>query len=121
MQADVLFFWLKVALSAFVIAGASSLAGRYPTLAGFVTALPLATILALSFAYMQTGDGENTAKYGLSILVAIPASLLFFLPLLFYGRFKGSFWPYMGAGIALLYVSYFVQKFLAERLIDRTL
>lgn len=121
MPTETLLFALKVFISAVVIAGTSSLAGRYPTLAGFVVALPISTILALSFTYWQTGSGETAAKFGLSILVAIPASLLFFLPLLFYGRFKGSFWPYMGAGVALLYVSYFVQKALAERLIDRTM
>jgi hypothetical protein len=117
MAPDTWIFLAKMLISALVIAGASSLAGRSPVLAGYLTALPLTSILVLSFAYAQSGDGENTSKYAVSILTAIPMSLLFFVPFLFYGRLKGPFWGYMAVGIGLLYGGFFVQRAIAARLI----
>ena len=72
--------------------------------------------MALSFAYAQSGNGEGAAKYALAVMVAVPVSLLFFVPFFFYGRWKGSFWLYLGTGVALLYVGFFIQRFLAAKL-----
>lgn len=106
-------------LSALIIAVASGLAKQNPVLAGFITALPLSSILALSAAYLQTGDGEATSRYATSILVALPASLLFFVPFLLYPRFKGNFWLYLLSGIALLTVSHQLHKLVMARLLGR--
>jgi hypothetical protein len=107
----------KTLFSALVIAGLSSLATRFPVLAGYLVALPLTTIMTLSFTYAQSGSGEQTAKFALSILAAIPISLLFFVPFLFYSRFKGSFWLYMLAGLVLIYGGFFLHRAIAGRVI----
>lgn len=117
MDRELLLFVGKTLLSAVLIAGLSSLATRFPVLAGYLIALPLSTLLALSFTYAQSGDGETTAKFALSILSAIPISLLFFVPFLFYPRFKGSFWLYLLAGVGLLFVGHFLHRAIATRLI----
>ncbi|MNT92637.1 hypothetical protein D3C72_2339570 [compost metagenome] len=49
------------------------------------------------------------------MLSAIPLSVMFFVPFLFYSRFKGSFWLYLLAGIGLLYVGFFVHRAIAAR------
>ncbi|HEY9854166.1 MAG TPA: hypothetical protein V6D05_00425 [Stenomitos sp.] len=118
MDRDVLWFGIKVLCSALIIAGASGLSTRSPLLAGYITALPLMSILALSFAYLQNGNGEAASRYAVSVLAAIPASLLFFVPFLFYSRLKGSWWLYLAAGIALLYVGSFLQRAIASRLLS---
>lgn len=118
MDREVLWFGTKLLISALVIAGASTLSTRQPVLAGYITALPLISILALSFAYLQNGSGEATSRYAVSILAAIPASLLFFVPFLFYTRLKGSWWWYLAAGIALLYLGSFLQRAIATRLVS---
>ena len=48
-----MFFIFKILLSAIVIAGASWLSGKYPKLAGFIIALPLATLIALVLSYTE--------------------------------------------------------------------
>ena len=115
MEQAALWFWGKTLFSALFIAGVSSLATRYPVLAGYLTALPLTTILVLSMTYMQTGDGSAAARTGLAIFAALPLTLTFFLPFLFYERFKGHFWLYMLAGLTLLYLGSFVHRALAAR------
>ncbi|MNK51491.1 hypothetical protein D3C87_704000 [compost metagenome] len=116
MDRELALFLGKTLFSALLIAGLSSLATRFPVFAGYLVALPLATILSLSFTYAQTGNGAQASTFALSILSAIPISLLFFLPFLFYARFKGSFWLYLLAGVALLYAGFFVHRAIASRL-----
>ena len=118
MSPDTLFFIAKTLIDALVVAAASSLANRQPVLAGYITALPLVTILALSFAYAQSRDGAEVAKYAVSILISIPITVVFFLPFLLYSRLKGPFWLYILAGVGLLYLGGFVQRFLAARLLS---
>lgn len=117
MDRELVLFLGKTVFSALLIAGISSLATRFPVLAGYLIALPLSTLLALSFTYAQTGSGEQAARFALSVLSAIPVSLTFFIPFLFYSRFKGSFWFYILAGLVMLYAGFFVHRAIASRLI----
>lgn len=115
MESSVLWFWGKTLFSALFIAGVSSLATRHPVLAGYLTALPLTTIMVVSMTYMQTGDASAATRYALAIFAALPLTLMFFAPFFLYDRLKGNFWLYMLAGLALLYLGSFVHRALAER------
>ena len=86
MDRELALFLGKTMFSAVLIAALSSLATRFPLLAGYLVALPLTTILTLGFTYAQTGNGEQASTLALSVLTAIPISLLFFVPFLFYSR-----------------------------------
>jgi hypothetical protein len=73
-------FFFKIVLSALVIAAASWLSGKYPKLAGFIIALPLATLIALVLSYTEHKNAETTITFAKSILIGVPASYLFFFP-----------------------------------------
>ena len=73
-----MFFFFKIALSALVIAAASWLSGKYPKLAGFIIALPLATLIALVLSYTEHKNAETTITFAKSILIGVPASYFFF-------------------------------------------
>ncbi len=99
---------LNTLVSALVIGGAAWLSRRYPTTAGFLVALPLATMLVLPLAYLQHRDAGSVFDMARSILVALPITLLFFVPFLMRERF--SFWGAYAVGCALLPVGYFVHR-----------
>jgi hypothetical protein len=103
---------LKVALSALVISGASWLSGKRPELAGFIMALPLATLLVLPFSYMQYEDPAASVRFAQSIFLAVPLSLLFFIPFLLAARLQWDFWWLYLSGIALLAAGYFTHRWL---------
>ncbi|MFT5391133.1 MAG: hypothetical protein ACI8PT_001325 [Gammaproteobacteria bacterium] len=65
-------FALKMAIAATVIAFSSWLVGKKPELAGFVVALPLASLLALAFSYGEHRDSEASILFAKSILVGVP-------------------------------------------------
>ena len=107
-------FFGKVLLAALVIAFASWLSGKKPELSGFIIALPLASILALVFSYLEHKNTENSVIFAKSILVGVPVSYLFFLPFFFAKSLNMNFWLIYGLGILLLIIGYFVHKFIVN-------
>lgn len=103
-------FVLNLIISASMISFASWLSGRLPGLAGFMVALPLASLLVLPLSFREHGDPAATIELARSIFVAIPVSLLFFVPFLFSDRFGLSFWQAYGIGAAALPVGFFVHR-----------
>ena len=75
-----MFFFLKILFAAIVIAFASWLSGKKPELSGFLIALPLASLMALIFSYLEHKNPETSITFAKSILVGVPVSYLFFLP-----------------------------------------
>ena len=103
---------LKIVISASVIAFASWLSGKKPELAGFIIALPLATLLALPFSYAQYADPQASIRFAQSILAAVPLSLVFFLPFLLADKIPLGFWGLYGLGLALLVGAYFMHRWI---------
>jgi len=104
------FVVFKIILSASIIAGISWYAGKNPPLAGFLIALPIISILAISFSYFQYRDIEKINQFASSILVSIPLSLLFFVPFILNRWLKWSFFPVILSGLILLFVGYLIHS-----------
>lgn len=105
----------KTFLAALIITFCSWLAHRRPELAGYITALPLISVLALAFNAVQFDDASKTVLYARSIITAVPISLLFFLPFfLTEGRSAASFWMAWGSGLFLLGGGYFLHQWIMK-------
>ena len=99
-------FFYTVTISVLVITFASWLSGRFPVTAGFVVALPITTLLVLPLSYLQHGSPDNSVLLAKSIFLAVPISLLFFVPFVFYERVGLSFWQAYALGIVFLIVGF---------------
>jgi hypothetical protein len=100
----------KILIAASVISLSSWLAGRQPRLAGFLIALPISSMLALVLFQVEYRDPIRAVAFAKSILVAVPLSLLFFVPFLLAERLRWDFWGLYVAGIVLLAAGYFAHK-----------
>ncbi len=103
-------FAINVVVSACMISLASWLSGRYPTTAGFMVALPLASMLVLPLSYVEHQSSENSFLLAKSIFVAIPVSLLFFIPFLLSSKYPLSFWQAYGLGCIALPIGYVIHR-----------
>ena len=99
-------FLVKTLISGLVIAFSSWLAGRKPVLAGFIVALPLVSILSVVLSYWEYRDMEEINRFAVSILVAVPLSLTFFIPFVFNRWFKMSFPITFALAIGCLALAY---------------
>lgn len=106
----------KTLLAAVLISFVSWLSGKKTGLAGFLTALPLTTLLALAFSHMEWGNAKQSVEYAKSVFVAIPVSLLFFVPFLLAQKLNLGFWTCYFSGVALLGLGYFIHNFVIKAL-----
>lgn len=106
----------KVILSAGIISFVSWLSGKKLGLAGFLTALPTTTILALAFSQFEWSDSKQSVDFAKSVFYAIPVSLSFFVPFLFAEKFNLNFWTCYITGISFLVIGYFVHQFIVNSL-----
>lgn len=111
-----IFTALKITIAACVIAFASFLSGKKPELAGFITALPLVSILAIAFSYIQYQDPTTTAQYARSIIFAVPISWLFFTPFFFIEKWDLNFWIAYGIGLGFLVAGYFLHQLIMKNM-----
>jgi hypothetical protein len=73
-----------------------------------LVALPVATMLVLPLAYLQHRDAGSVFDMARSILIALPITLLFFIPFLMRDRLP--FWGAYAIGCALLPLGYFLHR-----------
>jgi hypothetical protein len=95
-------FLVKVLISALVIALASELAKRDSFWGALLVALPLTSILAISWLYAETRDNLLVTRFARDIFLLVPGSLLFFLPFLLETKTRLGFVPNLLAGLVLL-------------------
>ncbi|MDB9776126.1 hypothetical protein OAB63_00025 [Alphaproteobacteria bacterium] len=103
-------FVFKVLFAALMIAFASWLSGKKPELAGFIIALPLASILVLAFSYIEHKNIETSVLFAKSIALGVPISYLFFLPFFLYKQINFNFWIIYIIGILLIVAGFFIHK-----------
>ena len=79
-----LYYLIKLVMSALLIVAVSELAKRQPAWAGALASLPLVSLLAIVWLYVDTRSTLRVTELSLSIFWLVLPSLLFFvaLPLL---------------------------------------
>ena len=107
-------FVLKALFSGMIIAFASWLAGRRPGLAGFIVALPLVSMLSILLSYWQYRDMVKINQFAVSILTAVPLSLLFFVPFLLNRWFKFHFVPTYALAVGCVFAAYILHSFILK-------
>jgi hypothetical protein len=105
---------LKTLISAGIITFVSWLSGHKTALAGFITGLPITTLLALGFSHIEYKNPSQSVAFAKSIFVAIPVSLLFFIPFLVAEKFNLGFWTCYLSGLILLGFGYFLHQFIMK-------
>ena len=98
-----LYYCIKLFVSAAIIVAVSELAKRQPGWAGALASLPLVSLLALLWLYADTRDTRQVAELSMSIFWLVLPSLIFFLalPLLLRQGF-GFTWSMLLAIVAML-------------------
>jgi hypothetical protein len=95
-------FVVKVLASAVVIAAASEVAKRHPFWGAAIVALPLTSMLAMSWLYAETRDNALLTQFARDIFVIVPVSLVFFLPFWLEQKTQFGFLANMFLGVGLL-------------------
>lgn len=110
------FYIVKVAVTVAVIIVATEIAKRESFWAALLMSLPVTSLLAFFWVYVETGDAERVAALSHGIFwMFLPSMVLFVvLPLLL--RAGVGFWPSLGVSCAATIAAYAVMIPLLEAL-----
>ena len=99
-------FLIKVIVSALVIALASELSKRFTLFGAILVSLPLTSILALTWLYLDTREKQPVIDLSVGIFWAVLPSLVFFAALAFLLRTPLGFGWAMVLSCAIMVVAY---------------
>ena len=101
---------VKISVTTLIITFASWLSQKKPELAGFIIALPMASLIALAMGHLKHGDAHISIIFAKSILIGVPVSYLFFVPFFLPSASKYGFWLLYVIGILLLGCGYLIHR-----------
>ncbi len=93
-----------------IIGIAAEVAKRNPFWGAILIALPLTSILAMSWLYADTRDNALLTQFARDIFVVVPVSLVFFVPFLLETKTRLGFIANMCVGLTLLAVGVWVLR-----------
>ncbi len=96
---------LNGAAAGFIVVVVSEVARRYPRVADVILAVPLVVFAVYAVMYLRTPNLAPISRMARQMLVLVPLSLTFFVPLAFADRLHLSFWPAFALGLALVTVA----------------
>lgn len=96
-------FWyvLRVAIVAVIVVAVAEISKRSPRLGAVLLSLPIMSILAFQFSWLQHHDLPSVSRMARDTLILVPLSLPFFVPFALAGRLGLGFWECFTAGLAL--------------------
>ena len=74
-----MYIFLKILLTALIVVAISEISRRSTIIAGIFASIPLTSLLAIIWIYIDTNDLENIKNLSGNILLMIPPSLTFFI------------------------------------------
>ncbi len=77
-------YFIKIILSAVLIVLISEISKRTSFWGGLIASLPITSLLAIIWLYIDTGDKEKVSKLSINIFWFVLPSLLFFITLPFF-------------------------------------
>jgi hypothetical protein len=92
---------LRVAIVAIIVVTVAEVSKRSPRLGAVLLSLPIMSILAFQFSWLQHRDMPTLSRMARDTLVLVPLGLPFFAPFALAQRLGWSFWTCLAAGIAL--------------------
>lgn len=106
-----LYVTIKVLLTSVLVVAVSEAAKRSTFFGALIASLPLTSILAMVWLYVDTGDTEKIARLSHGVFWLVLPSLVLFLSLPILLRAGLGFYASLGSSIALTIGAYFAMLY----------
>lgn len=107
---------VKALISGLIVAAASEVARRWPTVGGLIVSLPLVSLLAFVWLWNDTADTGRVAALSISTFWFFLPSMPLFLILPWLLRSGVGFWAAFALGVAITAILYLAMFWAAPRL-----
>ena len=96
---------VRVAVVAVIVVSVAEISKRSPRLGAVLLSLPIVSILAFLFSWVQHHDLPAISRMAKDTLVLVPLGLPFFIPLACAAHFGWNYWLSLLAGMLLATIS----------------
>ena len=111
-----LYIGLKLIITAVVVVGVSEIAKKSSTFAAMLAALPLTSILAMVWLYIDTNDSQKIVELSYGIFWLVLPTLLFFILLPVLLKNHLGFWPSMVISGVIMIAFYLAFAFFGRKI-----
>jgi hypothetical protein len=112
----VLYYVLKFTISALLIVAISEISKRYSLTAGILASLPLVSVLAMIWLYIDTSSVEKVSQLSTSIFWMVLPSLSLFIMLPLLLKSKVSFYPALTVSALVMVLLYYLMIVILKKL-----
>lgn len=109
-------YGLKVLLTAVVVVTVAEIGKRSSLWGAVLASLPLTSLLAFVWLYLDTSSTQNVAALATSIFWLVLPSLVLFIALPLLLKANVPFWPSLAAACAMTVAAYFAMVWILGRL-----
>lgn len=109
-----MFVIVKVILSGILIGIVTEISKRFPTYGGIVAALPLISLLSITWLYVQGEQVPTLIKFTSGVLYGLPGTAVILLILYISLKHSASLSASIGFGISGWLIFLFIQKYIAK-------
>ena len=106
---------VKTLLTALLIVAISEIAKRNTLLGGLLASIPIVSVLAIIWLYIDTRDHGQIANLSTSILWLVVPSLSFFVVLPLMLRHEVNFWFSLAASLGVMLACYYLLLIALQR------
>lgn len=110
------YYTTKIVLSALILVAVSEIAKRSSLLAALLASLPLTSLLAFVWLYLDTGDVQQVASLSSDIFWLVLPSLPLFLVLPLLLKMGWGFWPSLGVTVIVTAACYGLMLLILKQL-----
>lgn len=103
------FFAIKTLITLILIVAAAEIAKRNTLLGGLVASVPIVSLLAMVWLYVDTQDVAKVAMLARSILWLVLPSLSLFISLPILLNLGMNFWVSLGSSMAIMFSCYLLM------------
>jgi len=110
-----IYYIIKVLLSSVTIVAVSEISKRSTLLGSIMASVPLVSLLAFIWMYIDTKDTVKIAELSQGIFWLVIPSLLFFILFPVLLKKNVEFWLSLGISLTLMVIGYFVMLFVLKK------
>ncbi|MCE5331302.1 MAG: DUF3147 family protein [Bacteroidales bacterium] len=110
-----IYYIIKVLLSSVTIVAVSEISKRSTLLGSIIASVPLVSLLAFIWMYIDTKDTAKIAELSQGIFWLVIPSLLFFILFPVLLKKNVEFWLSLGISLTLMVIGYFVMLFILKK------
>lgn len=106
---------IKVLISAILIAAISEIAKRSSVLGAILASIPLLSVLAMVWLYVDTRNALEVSNLSIAIFWLVIPSLILFVTLPLFIHWQWNFYLALLTAIVLTVIAYFVMLFILAK------